>query len=126
MALIRAEKEHMERISATLNTILIQFREATWHTHFMDIQTGGNQIMIHLSKQKPFRRHGWWSMFLSHIVGLADEQNKNAVLTTMAIYDIAHLTKLISQMFEGTSPTRRIHQRIKTLIQAKRPRLPPR
>jgi hypothetical protein len=70
MALIRAEKEHMERISATLNTIFIQFREATWHTHVMEVQTGGNQIMLYLSEQKPFRRHGWWSMFPSHIVGL--------------------------------------------------------
>jgi hypothetical protein len=42
-------------------------------------------------------------MFPSHIVGLADEQNKNAVPTTMAIHDIARLTQLISQMFEATS-----------------------
>jgi hypothetical protein len=103
MALIRAQKEHMERISATLNTIFIQFREATWHTHVMEVQTGGHQIMLYLSEQKPFRRHGWWSMFPSHIVGLADEQNKNAVLTTMAIHDVARLTQLISQMFEATS-----------------------
>jgi hypothetical protein len=109
MALVRAEREHLERISTTLNTNFLQFREATWHTHVMDVHTGGNQIMLHLSEQKPFRRHGWWSMFPSHIVGLADEQNKNAVLTTMAIFDIAHLTTLISQMFQGPSERSESH-----------------
>jgi hypothetical protein len=84
-----------------LSTIFLAFRLATWHTHIRDAHTSGPQIMLYLSTTKPFRRHGWWSMFPSHIVGLGDELNKNAVLTTMSVLDVGHFTRLVGQMFEG-------------------------
>jgi hypothetical protein len=101
MSLLPTEHTHLSRISTTLSTTFLAFRLATWHTHIRDAHTSGPQIMLYLSATKPFRRHGWWSMFPSHIVGLDDVENKNAVLTTMSVLDIGHFTRLVGQMFEG-------------------------
>lgn len=94
-----ADINRIERAADTLKAVFLAFRETTWHTNIFDIRCDADDIFIFDDPDKTLRWQGWFSQYPNE---LTDNPNdKAAVLTTMACYDIAHLRKLVDQMVEG-------------------------
>ncbi|KAF2832257.1 hypothetical protein CC86DRAFT_401024 [Ophiobolus disseminans] len=94
-----AEIKRIERAADTLKATFLTFRDETWHTHIFDVQCFPENIFIFDDPNKSLRWQGWFSHYPEELVDTPDD--RAAVLSAMASYDIAHLRKMIEQMLEG-------------------------
>ena len=103
---LQKERDRVHRVSLVLNKAFLQFRWATWHTDVIDIIQRETFLLILHDVDATYRWNGYWVMFVDMFVALEDPANTAALLTTKSCYDLAHMTLLTEQLFEGTQYTR--------------------
>ncbi|KAF2031741.1 hypothetical protein EK21DRAFT_110637 [Setomelanomma holmii] len=92
------EETRIRRAAHTLQAAFLIFREATWHTHVLNIKVENKQILVKEDPEMTFRWQGWFSHYPKHQT--PDPRDKAAVLTMMATYDVGHMKQLVAQVFE--------------------------
>ncbi|KAH7402116.1 hypothetical protein DE146DRAFT_455846 [Phaeosphaeria sp. MPI-PUGE-AT-0046c] len=95
------ERDRVRRISSVLATAFLQFRQATWHTHVQNVEVLGDFLYITNDSRAVHRYNGWWAVFPDSVAIIKDQKTKDALLTTLACYDTAHMSKLAEQLFKG-------------------------
>jgi hypothetical protein len=93
------EIEYMSRATNTIKAAFLMFREATWHTHILNIKYGKDIVIVDDPK-KIGRQQGWFAPFPDHLTPTS--KDKAAVLSSMACHDIGYMRKLIEQVLQGT------------------------
>jgi len=98
--ILHLETEYMSRATDTIKAAFLIFREATWHTHILNIKCNQKENIIVDDAKKTGRQQRWFVPFPDHLTPTT--RDKAAVLSNMACHDIGYLRKLIEQILEGT------------------------
>jgi hypothetical protein len=98
--IVRSENLYIQRAAHTMKDAFLMFREATWHTHILNVKHTTDLVIVD-DPNKIGRWQGWFAHFPDHLTS-SFSKDKAAVLSNMACYDIAHMKELIEQMLGGT------------------------
>lgn len=101
-----SEAKRIGRAAVTLQAIFLQFREATWHRHIQSIKSKPEILGMTNDPDFKNRFNGWFSPFPNEMIH--NVRDKSAILTAMACYDLAHMKKMVEQLFEGKAAETRM------------------